>query len=145
MDALDHYRVLQDLCRMTEDVALESGLRICVTVIDQHGNLVLVHRMPGSSVVTIALAERKAYTSMALGIDTSDLQALIQPGGPLRTLPLEAPLVAVGGGGVLSLDDGAFFGVGVSGGPDESADIELLDRVKQRFTAVTWAREPRSS
>jgi len=69
-----------------EAEAPEARVPVSVCVIDIHGNIVLKHRMNGAPAFSIELSERKAYTSALVGMRTTDLLRLVQPGPPLFSL-----------------------------------------------------------
>lgn len=138
MNAIDNYRAIKRLAEICEEEAVSRGLEICVTVFDEHGNIVLTHRMPGSGLIAISMAERKAWTSIALLLDSGALKPLIQPGGALYSIPTFEALVAFGGGSWFEFPDGSRFGIGISGGPNEHVDMELVAAARGRFTEVAW-------
>jgi corrinoid adenosyltransferase len=88
---------------------------ISVAVVDSGGQLVAFERMDGADLVTIGLAQDKAWTALMNRMPTRDLGPLVQPGaefygyesvGRGRTIvfaggmPLERAGVLVGGVGV---------------------------------------------
>jgi uncharacterized protein GlcG (DUF336 family) len=89
MDVLTTAKKIAD---RVEAESLKHNVPVAVTVIDNHGNVVLVHRMTGAPAFSLELSERKAYTSALVGIRTADLVPLVQPGADLY------PLLAVSGG-----------------------------------------------
>ena len=75
-----------------EAESFKQNVPVAVSIIDIHGNVVLVHRMTGAPAFSLELSERKAYTSALVGMRTADLVPLVQPGAELY------PLLAVSGG-----------------------------------------------
>jgi uncharacterized protein GlcG (DUF336 family) len=118
----------KEIADCVEAESLKQNVPVAVTVIDTHGNVVLVHRMPGAPAFSLELSERKAYTSALVGQRTADLVPLVQPGAELY------PLLAVSGGrysamggGVPVTSDGQVIaGIGVSGGTTEQ-DIAVVE------------------
>jgi uncharacterized protein GlcG (DUF336 family) len=140
VSAFQELKRLSDVC---EDVAERRGIPICVTVVDAHGHPVLLRRMPGSPVLALEMAERKAYTSVVMGMETNALSALVQPGQPLFTLTSSSSrLVAFGGGSRVELD-GEAFGVGISGGTTQE-DMEMLRDARLQFGQGEWAPDSMS-
>jgi uncharacterized protein GlcG (DUF336 family) len=89
------------------------------------------------------MAERKAYTSVVMGMETNALGALVQPGQPLFTLTSSSSrLVAFGGGSRVELG-GEEFGVGISGGTTQE-DMEMLRDARLRFGQGEWAPDSMS-
>lgn len=140
MTVFDELKRLVDVC---EDAATKAGIPICVTVVDVHGQVVLLRRMPGSPVLALEMAERKAYTAVVMGCETNALWAQVQPGAPLYTLTSSSSrLVAFGGGSVVQLEDER-YGVGLSGGTTQD-DMDMLVAARTAFGAGTWAPDSQS-
>ena len=111
-----------------EAESLSQGVPVAVTVMDIHGNVVLVHRMPGAPLFSLEISERKAYTSALVGMRTADLVPVVQPGAELYPLLLIAGgrYTAMGGGVPLTSEGHVIAGVGVSGGTTEQ-DIAIVE------------------
>ena len=111
-----------------EAESLKQNAPVAVTVIDIHGNVVLVHRMTGAPAFSLELAERKAYTSALIGMRTADLVPLVQPGAELYPLLAVSGgrYSAMGGGVPLTNEGQVIAGVGVSGGTTEQ-DISIVE------------------
>ena len=116
------------LMKAAKAAARERGIGISVAVVDQGGQLVAFERMDGADLVTIGLAQDKAWTALMNRMPTRDLAPLVQPGaefygyesiGRGRTIvfaggmPIERAGILVGG-------------VGVSGGSVQQ-DQEIVD------------------
>ena len=111
-----------------ETESLKINVRVAVTVIDTHGNVVLVHRMNGAPAFSLELSERKAYTSALVGMRTADLVPLVQPGGELYPLLAVSGgrYSAMGGGVPITNEEQVIAGVGVSGGTT-AEDIAIIE------------------
>jgi len=98
--------------------ATELGIAVTVCVIDANDQLTFLERMPGANALSLKVAPAKAHTSALLGMATTDLMPLIQPGQAL--FGLEAfgggEFVTYGGGVPLMQDGKLIGGLGVSGG-----------------------------
>jgi uncharacterized protein GlcG (DUF336 family) len=125
---MDLLMTAKKIAERVEAESLKLNVPVAVTVIDIHGNVVLVHRMTGAAAFSLELSERKAYTSALVGMRTADLVPLVQPGAELY------PLLAVSGGrysamggGVPLMSEGRVIGgVGVSGGTTQQ-DIAIVE------------------
>ena len=125
MDLLTLAKTIAD---RVEIAASRAAVPVAVCVIDTHGNVILKHRMSGASAFSIELSERKAYTSALVGMRTTDLLPLVQPGKDL------VPLMTVAGGRYCEMGGGApvmqegerVAGVGVSGGTVDQ-DVAILE------------------
>ena len=117
---------------MAEGRAMRVALS--VAVVDSGGQLVAFERMDGADLVTITLAQDKAWTALVNRMPTRDLAPLVQPGaeffgyesvGRGRTI--------VFAGGMPLLRDGVLVGgVGVSGGNfefDERVAREAVESI----------------
>ena len=118
----------KDLAGLVEKHAAAIAVPVSISVVDEHGNLVLTHRMPDAPVISLEMSERKAYTSALLGMRTDDLAPLVVPGGRMYTITSVAGgrFVAFGGGAPVRSEGRLIAGLGVSGGTTEE-DIEILD------------------
>jgi len=116
---LEHVKVLFD---EIQSEAERMGLSAVMACCDAHGNPVAVHVMDGAYIVSFDVAVKKAYTSVALKMPTSDLKKLVQPGQGLNGLDvsLSDKIITIAGGIPLFSDDGRILGgLGVSGGTAE--------------------------
>ena len=113
---------------LVEARAKEMGLPATICVLDTAGHVVLKERMTGAGVLSLEMAELKAYTSALLGMATADLPPLVQPGQPLYgiTSASGGKLVAFGGGVPLLDGDTLVGGLGVSAGTIDQ-DITLAN------------------
>lgn len=138
MSAFEELKEFASLC---EAAASERGIAICVTVVDVHGNPVLLHRQPGAFLLALEMAERKAYTSAAFGCETVALTEAIQPGEPGYTLTSSSSRLVVFGGGTSVTFGAERFGVGISGGATALEDMEILAAAQDRFKSdnAQWA------
>src|SRR5438445_7245217 len=118
----------EEIADDVEAESLKQNVPVALTVIDIHGNVVLVHRMTGAPAFSLELSERKAYTSALVGMRTADLVPLVQPGAELYPLLAVAGgrYSAMGGGVPLTNEGQVIAGVGVSGGTTEQ-DIAIVE------------------
>ncbi len=123
---MDLLALAKTIAERVEAEASRVKIPVAVCVIDVHGNLVLRHRMSGAPAFAIELAERKAYTSALVGMRTTDILPLVQPGQALFPLMSQGKYSAMGGGAPLSSEGERLGGVGVSGGSVEQ-DVAVLE------------------
>lgn len=127
-----------------EDEARQEQVAIVASAVDEHGNTMLLMRMPGAPVHSIDLATRKAFTAVDLGTNTLSLSPQAVPGEPLFGLDVATggKLVMFGGGDLFELAPGRTIGVGISGASTEQ-DVGILRRAIERVgepgTAVAGA------
>ncbi|MDR7031157.1 uncharacterized protein GlcG (DUF336 family) [Rhizobium rosettiformans] len=133
-------RLAKQLAESAETAAQEAGLSISMCIIDEHGNVVLKHRMDGATLISIEMSEGKAYTAAALQAPTDKISELVLPGQPLFTLASVSGgrYVAFGGGLPLPVDGKCIGGLGISGGTSEQ-DTLIAHKVLGRdwFAAAT--------
>ena len=77
MDLLALSKTIAD---RVEIAASRAAVPVAVCVVDTHGNVILKHRMSGASAFSIELSERKSLYSALVGMRTTDLLPLVQPG-----------------------------------------------------------------
>lgn len=105
-----------------QNKAEEIGVPMVIAVVDMDGNLVLLHRMEGSLLASLDIAQNKAFTAVALKMPSADVKALAQEGQELQGIAVEyaGRIVEFGGGLPIYDAEGAQIGgIGVSGGSVE--------------------------
>jgi uncharacterized protein GlcG (DUF336 family) len=107
------------LMSAVEDRARAMGKKIAVAVVNAEGNTVAVHVMDGAYLVSCDVAQKKAYTAVAVKMPTIELQKLCQPGETFYGLQANEKLVIFGGGVPLTVGDKIIGGLGISGGTGE--------------------------
>ncbi|QNK82941.1 heme-binding protein [Nakamurella sp. PAMC28650] len=115
------------LAAAAHKTATELDISVVVSVVDTHGNSVLLHRMDGAPLHSLDIAFRKAYTAASFDVDTESLTDLVQPGQALYGLAVNSggKLIAFGGGAPVELAAGVKVGLGISGGTT-AQDIQVL-------------------
>jgi len=114
--------------------ARELRVAISVAVVDQGGQLVGFERMDAADLVTIQLAQDKAWTALMNRMPTGDLAPLVQPGADFFGYEsIGRGRTIVFAGGMPLLRDGILVGgVGVSGGSVEE-DQAIVDAAVAAF------------
>jgi uncharacterized protein GlcG (DUF336 family) len=114
--------------------ARRTGLAISVAVVDAGGQLVGFERMDGADLVTIGLAQDKAWTALMNRMPTRDLAPLVQPGAEFYGYDSIARgrTIVFAGGMPLERDGILVGGVGVSGGSVEQ-DQQIVDAAVAAF------------
>ena len=125
---MDLLALAKDLADRVEAEARKAKVPVSVCVMDIHGNSVLLHRMNGAPAFSMEISERKAYTSALVGIRTTELLPLVQPGQPLFALGTVSggKYCAMGGGVPVKTDGALIAGNGVSGGTVEQ-DVAIVE------------------
>lgn len=125
IEALRHERMtLKEallLIEKGEAAAVSMGVPMVITVVDEGGNLVAMHRMDDSLLASISISHSKAYTAAALRAPTEEAAKTILPGQPLYGLQQTHPgRFCIFGGGIPITRSGRCIGaIGVSGGTVE--------------------------
>lgn len=117
-----------------EAVARELAVAMSVAVVDSGGQLVAFERMDGADLVTVTLAQDKAWTALVNRMPTRDLGPIAQPGTEFfgyNTIARGRTIIFAGG---MPLErDGVIVGaVGVSGG-DSAQDQAAGDAAVAAF------------
>ncbi|HEX4834634.1 MAG TPA: heme-binding protein [Trebonia sp.] len=95
----------------------ETGQRSVVAVVDAAGELKAFARMDGAPLLSVSIAQDKAYTSAAFGMPTHQWHDFIKGDEPLLHGIVHTPRLVVFGGGYPVVVDGAVVGgIGISGG-----------------------------
>jgi uncharacterized protein GlcG (DUF336 family) len=123
---MDLLKLAKDMAVRVEAEAVRTKLPVTVSVVDAHGNIVLIQRMNGALAFSMGISERKAYTSALIGVRTADLFAMVQSGQPLFALMSQSQYCAMGGGAPLLCDGKVVAGLGVSGGTVDQ-DVAILE------------------
>ena len=100
-----------------EAKAREIGVPEAIAIVDESGVLKAFHRMDGAILLSVGIAQDKAYTAAAFGAPTHALFDFIEDDPMLLAGAPQLPRVVVLGGGYPITRDGAIIGgIGVSGG-----------------------------
>jgi uncharacterized protein GlcG (DUF336 family) len=102
--------------------ASEMGVPVSVAVVDASGVLAGFARQDRAPLISVHMAQTKAFTSAALLTATEDLLAAVQPGAPLfgiHTNHPSQPITTVPGGLPIIRNGRIIGGLGVSGGTVE--------------------------
>lgn len=111
-----------------EAKASEMGTPMVIAVVDDGGVLKAFSRMDGAALLSVQVAQDKAYTAVGFGMPTHGWHDFIKDDPPLAD---GAPsgierLVVFGGGYPITVGDEAVGGIGVSGG-HYSEDQEVAE------------------
>ena len=117
-----------------EKEAKKIDVPMVISVIDEGGNLIAVHRMDDAWLASIDIAQNKAWTSVALKMPTSNLAEATVPNAELYGLTAtnQGRIVVFGGGIPLEKDGKVVGAVGVSGGA-VAQDVQVAEAAVQVF------------
>jgi uncharacterized protein GlcG (DUF336 family) len=97
--------------------AAEIGVPMVIAVVDESGVLKAFSRMDGAALLSVEIAQDKAYTAVSFGISTDAWFDFIKNDPPLLHGIVKTPrLIVFGGGYPLKVGDAMVGGIGVSGG-----------------------------
>jgi len=124
-----------------EKKAREMKHPFVIAVVDESGVLKAFSRMDGAPLLSVQVAQDKAYTSVGFGLSTDGWHDFIKDDPPLAAGAVGgiARLVVFGGGYPIKVEDEIVGGVGVSGG-HYSQDMEVA---KAALSAVPQPVEAR--
>ena len=115
-----------NLCDRLRDAALKKsldiGVNVSLSIADAGGNLVYFCRFNGAPLVSVGIAQNKAYTAVAMKQPTGNLYAEALPSGSLYGINTADPRLVIFGGGFPLFAGGALAGgIGISGAsvPDD--------------------------
>jgi uncharacterized protein GlcG (DUF336 family) len=114
--------------------ARRDGVAVAVAIVDSGGQLVTFERMDGADLVTIGLAQDKAWTALMNRMPTRDLGPLVQPGADFYGYESigHGRTIVFAGGMPLERDGMLVGGVGVSGG-SVAQDQAIVDAAVAAF------------
>lgn len=109
-----------------EKKAREMKHPFVIAIVDESGVLKAFSRMDGAPLLSVQVAQDKAYTSVGFGLSTDGWHDFIKDDPPLAAGAVGgiARLVVFGGGYPIKVEDEIVGGVGVSGG-HYSQDMEV--------------------
>ena len=121
-----------------EAEARAIGVAMSVAVVDSGGQLVAFERMDGADLVSVTLAQDKAWTALVNRMPTGDLAPMVQPGAEFygyHTIKGGRTIIFAGG---LPLERGGVLvgALGVSGG-DSAQDARAAVVAAAAFSAET--------
>jgi uncharacterized protein GlcG (DUF336 family) len=95
----------------------EMGKAMCIAVCDEDGVLKAFRRMDGAALLSVGIAQDKAYTAISFGMATHEWWDFVKGDEPLLHGIIKTDRLVVFGGGYPIKTDGAIIGgIGVSGG-----------------------------
>ncbi|MEM7620721.1 MAG: heme-binding protein [Pseudomonadota bacterium] len=98
--------------------ANEIGVPMCISVVDESGNLIAFERMDGGKVTSITISQDKAFTAAAARKATHEYNEVNTPGSLAFGIHTEVGgrLSSVGGGLPVQVDGDVVGGIGLSSG-----------------------------
>lgn len=105
--------------------ATEIGVPMCISIVDESGNLIAFERMDGGKVTSITISQDKAFTAAAARKATHDYNAVNTPGSLAFGIHTEVGgrLSSVGGGLPVMVEGDVVGGIGLSSGtPQQDMD-----------------------
>jgi uncharacterized protein GlcG (DUF336 family) len=111
-----------------EEKARDLGVAMNIAVVDESGVLKAFSRMDGAALLSVQIAQDKAYTAVGFGMPTHGWFDFIKDDPPLAAgAPSGIDRLVIFGGGYPITVDGAVVGaIGVSGG-HYSQDQEVAE------------------
>ena len=104
--------------------ARELGVTENVAILDDGGNLKAFRRMDGAPILSIEMAQNKAYTAL-FGVSTQDFFNFIQSDPSLLAgIPTLARVAAWGGGFPIKVNGEVVGAIGLSGAPTVQNDVD---------------------
>ena len=118
------YELAQKMVHEAVTKARELGVTENVVILDDGGNLKAFGRMDGAPILSIEMAQNKAYTAL-FGVSTQDFFNSIK-GDPslLAGIPTLSRVAAWGGGFPIKVNGETVGAIGLSGAPMVQNDID---------------------
>jgi uncharacterized protein GlcG (DUF336 family) len=127
-NVIKKHSISSELAQKMVDAAVAKarklGVHENVAIVDDGGNLKAFCRMDGAPILSIEIAQNKAYTAL-FGVSTQELFDFIQ-GDPslLAGMPTLGRLAAWGGGFPIKVDGEIVGAIGLSGAPTVQNDVD---------------------
>ena len=110
-----------------ETAAKALGVPMCIAICDEGGVLKAFRRMDGAALLSVDIAQDKAFTAVSFGMPSHAWYDFIKDDGPLLHGIVKTPrLVVFGGGYPVTIDGAIVGGIGVSGGHYEQ-DMKVAE------------------
>ena len=108
----------QRVIAAAEAKAAELGVPMVIAVCDESGVLKAFSRMDGAALLSVQIAQDKAYTAIGFGMPTDGWHEFIKDDPPLASGAVGGidRLVIFGGGYPIRVDEHIVGAIGVSGG-----------------------------
>jgi uncharacterized protein GlcG (DUF336 family) len=118
------YELAQKMVDESVTKARELGVAENVVILDDGGNLKAFGRMDGAPILSIEMAQNKAYTAL-FGVSTQDFFNSIK-GDPslLAGIPTLSRVAAWGGGFPIKVNGEIVGAIGLSGAPTVQNDVD---------------------
>ncbi|MBE9518322.1 MAG: heme-binding protein [Bacteroidetes bacterium] len=125
------YKKAKALVYSAIEVANEWKVSISVAIVDGHGDLVAFGRMDDALLVTISVAEGKAYTSVRERKSTAELKKWVEGTGKDMSYWPDKKMTCMGGGLPIKAEGKVIGGIGVSGLSEEDDEKLGMQALKQ--------------
>jgi len=107
----------RNMLEAAQEKAREFGIPFSIAIVDSAGYLKAFAAMDGAPILSLEIAQNKAFTAAAYRRATHEWYDRIKDDPPLMTGIVHTPrLVVFGGGYPIRLNDQVIGGIGVSGG-----------------------------
>jgi len=109
-----------------EKQAAEMGHPFVIAIVDESGVLKAFSRMDGAALLSVQVAQDKAYTAIGFGMSTDAWHEFVKDDPPLAMGAATGidRLIVFGGGYPITIGGAVVGGIGVSGG-HYSQDMEV--------------------
>src|SRR5437660_12043900 len=116
------------IIKAAEAKAQEMGKAMCIAVCDEDGTLKAFKRMDGAPLLSVQIAQDKAFTAISFGgLASHEWYDFIKNDPPLLNGIVKTDrLIVFGGGYAIKTKEGIIGGIGVSGG-HYSEDMQVAD------------------
>lgn len=137
-------KIAKKLIEAAEKKAAEIEVPMVISIVDAGGNFVACHRMDEALLVSVDIAQNKAWTSIAMKTPTENLANAASNGAELFGInTTNNGRVVIFGGGIPLIQDNRIIGaVGVSGGSVKEdievaeAAVNILSKLKEAVQAT---------
>ncbi|AWR95597.1 GlcG/HbpS family heme-binding protein [Acidianus brierleyi] len=119
------------LAEGAEKSANNMGIKVCISICDENGDLILFHKMNDAFLISTEISISKAYTAVAVKMPTRTIGETTYPGKVNYGLQFTnlGRFTILPGGFPIIINGNVIGGIGISGGTSEQDEKIGLDSI----------------
>lgn len=134
VDELAHAK---EIAKTAEECAKSRGAKVVITILDRSAQMVLLHRMHGSLLISTDVAIEKAKSAILMQMPSGDIRSLVQPGAEFEGLQNTHPGICVLEGGFPMYAGARLIGaIGISGSSAELDKEIAITAVNKNYLKI---------
>ncbi|WP_375753622.1 heme-binding protein [Vibrio sp. HN007] len=127
------WKLAHQIVLASAEYAESNQLKVCVSVLDKHGNPLAQLRINDAALPCTAISQDKAYTAVSFGFPTANWEHRLSAKPHLLSSLAHQPRIVTFGGGIpLFVNDEVVGAIGISGA-SEREDMACAEAGLKRF------------